>query len=292
MIDKLKNQFFWDLRVSPLFSMEEPHGERNDVSASFAGIKTSDAGSVKRKLVIAYRAVVLVGLISVMTLDLLDRPLTVWIYFGYLTNMALMFSIAYFLFSLLCTVFINMFCSQPRGSSSPHPVVLLTWMLYSLAAPIQLQQTVLFWVMLPVYQWYIDFMAILKHGIIALLLIVDAAIIGKIPIRVKHFIPFLVVFLFYTIWSIALSLKGKGDGYFDWGENSQQSTRFAFIAVFVFAPLVCALLWLVSFIGGGRRLVSTTKFLPYAQSYVRSDIAETITTTPEVEVPQRYPNGV
>lgn len=218
-------------------------------------------------------------------MDLLDRPLTVWVYFGYLTNMALIFSVVYFLLSLLCTTFIAKFCSQPKGSSSPHLVVQLTWMLYTLATTLQLQQTVLYWVMLPVYHWYIDFMAVFKHGIIAILIILDAAVIGRIPIRFKHFVPFLVVFLLYTIWSIALSLRGKGDGYFDWSENSQQSTRFAFIAVLVFAPLVCMIVWLVSVVGGGRRLVSTSKFLPYAQRYLRSDIAETIITAPPPQPP-------
>lgn len=295
MIDKLKNQFFWDLRVSPLFSMEEPHGERNDVSASFAAIKASEATSLKRKMVFGYRALVLLGLITIMTMDLMNRPLTVWVYFGYLTNMSLIFSVVYFLLSLLCTTFNAKFCSQPRGSSSPHLVVQLTWILYSLAAPLQLQQTVLYWVMLPVYQWYIDFMAVFKHGIIAFLIIFDAAIIGRIPIRFKHFVPFLVAFLLYTIWSIALSLKGKGDGYFDWSENSQQSTRFAFIAVLLFAPLVCIIVWLLSVIGGGRRLVSAAKFLPYAQSYLRSDIAETMVTAPPPQPPvadgqHRHPN--
>ena len=273
MMESLKDQFLWDLRGKPFFSLEEPNGERVDVAASFAGVSKQDPPTYKKKLIALYRVLVCGLFISVLIQDLMGRPLTLWNYFGYLTNMALVFSIAYLLISSVCTLFSDKLCGQPRGSSRPNIFILLAWVLYSLAAPLQLQQTLLYWVLLHVYHWYIDYIAIMKHGILPLLVIMDGAFVGKVPIRFMHFAFFFAVFLFYTIWSIIHSLKGKGDGYFDWSVNSTQSTMFAFIAVFVFAPAVCGLLWILSRIGGRRLYNSATKAVPFAHSYARDESA-------------------
>jgi len=249
-MQEYKAQFLWDLCVSPFYSLNEPYGQRIDVPASFAGVAAENEDTPKRKFVAIFRTAVLLWFIATLIMDLGQKPPTLWIYLGYLTNLAFISSIWFSMSSWACTVWSRKICAQRQALTVPNNFIIMTWISYSLAAPTQLMAFILYWTLL---REPVTYLGLMKHGIVGLFTIIDGAVVGKLPVRFKHFIFFAVVFLIYTIMSIVKSLVGAGDGFFDWSTNATQSSIFAFVAVFLYAPLVCVFIWWLSVIGNGRR---------------------------------------
>jgi len=281
------SRFLWDLRVSPFFSLSEPNVQYIDVASSFAGCPVKKVDRIvagrcsflrQKWCIVLCRTVVLGWCISTLIYDIIDSEY-LWIWMGYVTNWALVLSIASLMSSWVCTVWSSDLCEQPpltsrgennenievRVSSSepsvtPKFFVKMTWSLFSVAAPLQIMVFILYWALMRLDDSY---MSIMTHGVIALLNTADGIFVGRIPVRFKHFIFLLVVTIAYTIWSVIHSFLEMGNasyrgedndpiyGILNWKENPVSSAILVLITVFIGCPLVYTFVWMLSVLGCG-----------------------------------------
>jgi len=270
------SRFLWDLRVAPLFSINEPNARTIHVASSFAGLPTSSTtkGWLRQKwCLILYRSIVLMWVISTLALYIISFGDYSWIFMGYVTNWAFIFSIASLLSSWTCTVWSKTFCEQPQDSvinthadctttlATPKLFVKVTWVLFSVAAVLEILVTILYWSLLRDNHTYTT---VLTHGIIAFLILVDGFIVGRIPIRFKHFIFVFLVAVLYVCWSLLQSFLNMGTGtyrganddplyvFINWSEEPITSMIVVLLILFIGCPLVYTFVWMLSVLGSHR----------------------------------------
>jgi len=200
-------------------------------------------------------------------------------YFIFLTNWALLIALLYFLASLINTVcgVGEQFASQER----PGFLVRLAWGLFSTAATNQVLVVILFWTVEHQRGEPVDYYSWMKHGIIALLVLLEGFLVNHIPIRAKHFLFVFIFDVLFLIWSVVHNLLGIGNPFrmdgdpdtdddaiyavLNWKERPGLTSALALGALLVVAPLTFYILWAVSlysfpcrFDGGSRRYLIKT----------------------------------
>jgi hypothetical protein len=119
----------------------------------------------------------------------------------------------------------------------------------------------------------VQMITIFMHGIVAALILFDGLIVNTTPVRLRHWLAFVVVVDFlYLLWSLLHSplVFGIGNpdysnedeatnddgiyGVLDWGNNPQKTGIIGALVLFVASPLVHFLLWMIS--GFRRRYVT------------------------------------
>jgi hypothetical protein len=93
-------------------------------------------------------------------------------------------------------------------------LVCLTWGLYSTVTPLEIAITCLYWSFVSAFG-PINYVSIMEHGGIALLILLDGNWVGIVPVRAKHLVFLTFLCILYCAWSILDSVLGIGNG--DWG---------------------------------------------------------------------------
>jgi hypothetical protein len=189
-------------------------------------------------------------------------------YFAYLTHWTLVFSTLYFVMSLFNSM---LPISQPL---SGHTIVSrrakLTWVLLEIAANLGVVVTVTYWLML--FDGEMIVRAVLGHGVVAVLVVVDGLVLNTIPIRLRHWSEFVFpVALAYILWTLLHSGLVFGIGnpdnededtetnddliysILDWEGDPGQTVVTALLIVFGVSPISHIFLWMLS--GCRRRYV-------------------------------------
>jgi hypothetical protein len=201
------------------------------------------------------------------------------LYFGHLTNVTLIMTWTYqCLSTFLSTVawlrpkhwmFRVIQQQQQQHQSSPDlesiigqvqyrpsAIVCITWCIYSVSLVAEFIVAIGYWTFEYDPAEQVTGINYYKHGIIGCLLLLDGNVIGRIPLRIKHWRGVLVYGILYLIWSMVVSyLKlGRRHGiiysFMDWRDDPEKAAGIGFFLLFLLGPLVYGACWLISLSDG------------------------------------------
>ena len=128
----------------------------------------------------------------------------------------------------------------------------LTWILFTIAAHVEILLTLLYWVL--VHQpgvTTLRYTTITNHGVICVLVWIDGLVLNRIPIRMKHWMGAALPFeLAFVVWSILHAKIFPNDealyNVLDWNENWEAALMYSVISVLPLGFLLYCLLWMAS----------------------------------------------
>jgi hypothetical protein len=180
-------------------------------------------------------------------------------YFAYLTNWALVFSALYMILSILNSVFPIL--QPPPGQTVISRRGKITWMMFEIAANLGVLVTVNYWLL--VFDGDLTVQGVLGHGVVAFLVLVDGLGVNTIPIRLRHYLEFVLpVASLYLLWSYLQSALNIGNpdnqdedaetnddliyDALDWKGNPGETAVLGVLILFVLSPVAHFLLWTIS----------------------------------------------
>jgi len=128
----------------------------------------------------------------------------------------------------------------------------LTWIMFTIAAHVEILVTLLYWVL--VYQpgvTTVRYTTISNHGIICVLVWMDGLVLNRIPIRMKHWYSMALPFeLVFVLWSILHAKVFPNDealyNVLDWNESWETALMYSVISVLPLGFILYCLLWVAS----------------------------------------------
>jgi hypothetical protein len=200
--------------------------------------------------------------ISTLTYGFIDEDAS--FYMAYLTNWALAMSCCYFVMSILNTVLAS------RTPQPDHTVgwrIMLTWILFTIAAHTEVVVVILYWPLIYDDTSDLDYVNIMSHGGVLLLVLIDGFFVNRIPMRWMHWYGMVLPFdALYIIWSVIHSYTDIGNpdnqdndpttnddaiyqDVLEWQDDWRKALFWSVMTMFVLGPAVFLFLWLVSFYG-------------------------------------------
>lgn len=243
----------------PFFGLKEPDGSEINIQETF---------SPKHPffVTVLYRFVMLVWISVTVILDYkhcsVDDKHCGILFWGYLSQWGMVLAIIYSLLSLATCFGGQSLLRQPTTSgNNPRAMLMATWAAFSCVATVEAVVVLLFWVFN--YDDYdgikFEYFDLMEHGVVAILVIVDGLILGKVPIRAKHVcIPITFAFLFSSWLALDYYSGWRKNSYtplysaIDWQKEPIQAGARSFLFVFFVNPLLFLLCWSMSFL---RRLL-------------------------------------
>ena len=232
--DEWKDPYSW-------FGMEDC-GRLIDVPSSFGGTQT-----IWKWLIWLWMMATLIYLWSTAG--------SAW-FLGNLDHWALFFSMCYETLSLANAHFTP---PQPGMGGSPNLYLKVFWVLFEIAAHLQLLVTFLFWIITyPKTDVAVDYGMFALHGICMLAVWIDGLVLNKIPVRIKHYFFVLTVDMIYCLWTIIHAGAGldsgsdnpdEGDAIYlplNWNDETVQAVFLMIAILAFFAPLCFLLQYLLS----------------------------------------------
>ena len=147
--------------------------------------------------------------------------------------------------------------SNAKGPSPrPSSLICLTWLIYSIALPSEFLVAIGYWWFEYDHARPMTNIDLYKHGIIAFLLLLDGNVLGRIPLRAKHWRGVFVYGTLYILWTMVSSyyMLGEKRGVIyrviDWREDPGKAAEVSFLLMVVMGPLVFSACWLISVSGG------------------------------------------
>ncbi len=144
-------------------------------------------------------------------------------------------------------------------STRPTLLVCLNWFLYMIVQPAEITVAIGYWL----YEFHpgkdtIGYNNLYKHGIIAILLLIDGNIIGRIPLRIKHIYAVFIYMNMYGLYTIYFSYSDFGSRHhhgfiydnFNWKYDRDSCIHMTLMLGYIITPLsfvFCYLLSLLSF---------------------------------------------
>ena len=163
-------------------------------------------------------------------------------------------SIMYMISILYCTLNKSLLMESEIAPKA----IKISWVLYSIVAPMELCITLLYW-SADYDGGEISYVNVMEHGIICLLILIDGVFTSTIPVRLNMFPYFLTVCISYLCWSIIDAAFNIGNGEWgpayeddalyevlNWNQNSKSAAIVSAIVICVLAPLVYSFCWLLS----------------------------------------------
>lgn len=248
----LKNDF-----TSPFFSLIAVNGNILDVKATI----------MPRSRWIVVTARFLFFIFSIISLaEDLKATTFLWIWMGFLTNWGLVYALVYQISILVCSFMPESKLCQSEKGEPNSLIIRFTLVMYEVAASTQMAVTVLYWVLIYSPDDSVNFANVTKHGIICLFLLIDGNIIGRIPVRWKHFVVAEFMNILYVIWNIIHSLQdigieergnNLGQPLYDvlnWQDYPKSSTIMTLIVLFGLFPGLYLILWILSYVSNRGRM--------------------------------------
>ena len=257
-IEKSCMELFQNEFQLPFFSLLEGNGKVIDVQSTFTPKPICWTIMIRT---------LFTGFTIICTIQDMKSSQWIQMWFGYLTNLSVLFTLMYQIPVLLCSLQPNCFLIQPKqGEDAINEqglsfVICYLWIMYSIAMTFELSVSIIYWTLIyHTEPYHVNIYRVSKfHGIIATLLYMDGFMICKIPIRLKHFIAPWLISLMYLIWNITQSLsgigteKGKHNGLplypvFNWKNDFHKTAIMVSLLLFVLLPSFYLFLWVSSMI--------------------------------------------
>jgi len=200
----------WEINDRSWYGIEEPNGDSINVEQSFSRRDYKIPLLVTRLFILSWSA-------SAFTSHLLRYPReNIGIFFGYYNHWVWMTALLYQFFVLCLTIFQRCnFAKQPPEGDAPYYFIRLIWTLYELSVTNAFLLILLFYIPELTRDRYHDdnsYLNVFLHTILCGLLLVDGAILARIPVKLKHFVFVFLYLVCFMIWSVVHDLTGIGNG--------------------------------------------------------------------------------
>jgi len=181
-----------------------------------------------------------------------------YMYFVYLTNWTLTFTIVYQLLILLISTRPGRSILARHNPTDPGYIVKIIWLLYSFMLPMNILVVSMFWMLeYPTKeQKAVNINMVFPHAISCIFVILDGFVISTIPLRMKQVIFNMIYALVYTAFTLIHGLVIKnGDGInkdlplysvVDWDKKPIGTLITICMIVFIGVPLIFTILWTLS----------------------------------------------
>jgi hypothetical protein len=145
---------------------------------------------------------------------------------------------------------------QPAMADGVNGYVKFFWIIFEVAAHLQLLSTFMFWVVVYPQQHSslpVDYGMFALHGLVLIVVWIDGMLLNRIPVRVKHYFFVLAVDTLYVIWTVIQEAAEIGpttvedtsrtntDAVYitlDWSNDTAQSVFLMIAMLTVIAPLL------------------------------------------------------
>ena len=198
-----------EIYESKWFSLDQANGEYIDVEQSFS---RRDYGFI----ILFLRLFFFSWSASAFTSHFIRFPIENKFYFmSYFSHWSWFVALLYQMSVIIITVFRSFFLKQPPEGDSPYIFIRITWFLYAVAAPSTMLLNILLYApSLPMdvfHQSLSAYLNVVEHTMVFLMVLIDGAILARIPMKLKHF-AFLFTFLFsYLIWTLVHDFANIGN---------------------------------------------------------------------------------
>lgn len=182
-------------------------------------------------------------------------------YFAFLTSLGVCFVNIYFYFSLFNTI---LAARTPQPSQTVGMRIRFTWLFGALGTHLTFAAACLYWFIVWNPEDGVSFTNISAHGGLLVLILVDAAVVNRIPYRMQHYVAVLVVEILYVIWTVIHSLAtdignpNQSDNdpdtnddaiypdVLEWNNDWKKALIYSCATVFGLGPILYIIMWCLS----------------------------------------------
>lgn len=183
-------------------------------------------------------------------------------FFIYLSYWAVTIALAYMVLSLSNSIHPVTANELNEGNHVTSTRILLTWVVFEITIMMGWTASILFWLLL--YDGGTpNFDAVINHGVIAILTSIDGFVVNRIPIRLPHWLGFMVPFeILYLLWTVIYAFAGISNPDYmdddtltnnelvytvlDWKYDWVYCVILSSASVFGLGGLICMMMWIVS----------------------------------------------
>ena len=158
--------------------------------------------------------------------------------------------------------------STGRPLLEPSLPVRVTWSLHSISVAMQIPSCILFWwLVFDPNEDTVVYVDLVKHLLLAILLVLDGQVLNRIPVRLKQFLPLVVFNAVYSVFLLVYSYADLGSPIdqdqdpatdddalyiiFNWQRRPLEAILWTIVSNVVIFPAFSWLAWLLSATGGG-----------------------------------------
>jgi hypothetical protein len=242
---------------------------RNEFSTSFFDLEDKEIGRLDMNKnfnigekcfswVLLLKFILAAGSFALFVMGWVDEG-DPWYYPAYLTFWQVVYGTIY----VVSSFFLTACGTRDNGDDdniSKSYLFKFTWLMYAVASVYGLVVMLLFWAAV----WdgngikFID--DIWNHGGLFLVVILDGAIINRVPLRIKHTTVTFLLSVLYLIWSVLQNTvvvvnpayDEDDDALYDimkWREKTLSAVITSLVLLFVIVPLFTILFWCISLPG-------------------------------------------
>lgn len=222
---------------SPMFDIAEQTNANIDDKSPLANDDDDDKSNASRLDVVAMlsptprlpilsaKVFMLAWIVSTMALSIKNSTHhSFWL--AYLTHWGITFTAAYMLMSVISFVYLAK--RPPENQGGVGLLVKITWALCATAIPMELMITILFWIL--EFDGTVRYVSVMVHGGAAILIMIDAFILSRIPLRMKQFILSELFAILYILWTVVHAYSGLGNPYVDTDEDKTDDAIYSTLA--------------------------------------------------------------
>lgn len=194
---------------------------------------------------------IMAWVISCMVLSIKQKThKSFWL--AYLTHWVYLLTVVYFISSVSSAIYLAIRPPANPGVLEGRIGLFLKtmWTLFAIALPSEIIVAILFWVL--EFKGDINYVSIMLHAVVIVLLMIDGFILSRIPLRMKQIIPNLIFCFTYILWTVIHSFSGLGNPYYDdgtrdndaiydsmaWKENPTTAAIISVAVFFIAYPVV------------------------------------------------------
>lgn len=245
----------------PPFQVEEADGREINIAACFCPEQMLPHAVIK---------VIILGWATFEVIWRMLRSNPEALFFAYVRNWSLVFTILYFLFSLLTMVYHPLVESRTRSS----PLTTVSWSSFVLAAPCHLFSLLCFLISRRGQWEKTAAREIFDHWGMMAALYLEGFAIHNIPVRFNHIWFFYLYVYLYFVWSYIFAYLEIGEMYAEEGEEVEEvvpllnwedsfiSSAITVVSLLLITPMTFVCVWFVSlysfpfsFSGDGRKFL-------------------------------------
>lgn len=172
---------------------------------------------------------ILAWIISTMALSISNSTHhSFWL--AYLTHWGITCTAAYMVMSVISFVYLAKRPPVNQGTLEGGVGLLVksTWALCAISIPSELMITILFWVL--EFDGTVRYVSVMVHGGAYILLMIDAFILSRIPLRMRQFILSEMLAILYILWTVVHAYSGLGNPYVDTDEDKTDDAIYSTLA--------------------------------------------------------------
>lgn len=238
----------YEAAMSDTYSLEEPCGGYIDAIQSFAPDPINRTRGL-RIMLVSYD-------ILTWFYDMIFKSDVVYMYI-YLTHWIGLVARIYLILSLVLSCRPSLILVKDGERETLGLVAKLNWEIAAAAISCQAVVVIMYW--FAIYDGGpVEYINVWRHGLIFLTVLVDAYLVGRVPIRVKQLRTVYGITFSFLLWSVIHSFSGIGNGEFNSSDINDEYDDDAIYSVLswknntgsaaIYSSLVCVFLVPICFL--------------------------------------------